>query len=40
MFSDIENTILENNIYGVDLKKVEIAKLSLRSYEPHNLAEN
>jgi hypothetical protein len=30
-FSDIENTILENNIYGVDLNEesVEIAKLSL-----------
>ena len=31
VFSDIENTILENNIYGVDLNEesVEIAKLSL-----------
>ena len=31
VFSDIENTILENNIYGVDLndESVEIAKLSL-----------
>ena len=31
IFSDIENTILENNIYGVDLNEesVEIAKLSL-----------
>jgi len=31
MLSDIENTILENNIYGVDLNEesVEIAKLSL-----------
>ena len=31
VFSDIENTILENNIYGVDINEesVEIAKLSL-----------
>jgi len=31
VFADIENTILENNIYGVDLNEesVEIAKLSL-----------
>ncbi|MBC8755975.1 N-6 DNA methylase [Kordia sp. YSTF-M3] len=31
VFSDIENTVLENNIYGVDLNEesVEIAKLSL-----------
>ncbi|WP_394331318.1 Eco57I restriction-modification methylase domain-containing protein [Pricia antarctica] len=31
IFADIENTILENNIYGVDLNEesVEIAKLSL-----------
>ncbi|NER13498.1 N-6 DNA methylase [Leptobacterium flavescens] len=48
VFPNIENTILENNIYGVDLNEesVEIAKLSLwlRTAQPrrklNNLSEN
>ncbi|EDM44694.1 type II restriction enzyme, methylase [unidentified eubacterium SCB49] len=43
-FSDIENTILENNIYGVDLNEesVEIAKLSLwlRTAQPRRKLNN
>lgn len=39
VFPDIENTILENNLYGVDINEesVEIAKLSLwlRTAKPH-----
>ena len=44
VFSDIENTILENNIYGVDLNEesVEIAKLSLwlRTAQPRRKLNN
>ena len=44
LFSDIENTILENNIYGVDLNEesVEIAKLSLwlRTAQPRRKLNN
>ncbi|WP_343329299.1 Eco57I restriction-modification methylase domain-containing protein [Polaribacter staleyi] len=43
-FSDIENTILENNIFGVDLNEesVEIAKLSLwlRTAQPRRKLNN
>jgi len=43
-FPDIENTILENNIYGVDLNEesVEIAKLSLwlRTAQPRRKLNN
>lgn len=44
VFSDIENTILENNIFGVDLNEesVEIAKLSLwlRTAQPRRKLNN